>query len=277
MKLSPGNIGMLVTDLDGTLLGSDRKISSRNLDVLHELGEKGVIRVIASGRSLYSFRRAVPAPDLPIDYLVFSTGAGIVDLSSQELLRKVEMDNALLRNAASILMENDVSFTIQAGLPDNHYFWYYEGDVVPPDYHRRRSAYPGFGTRLNDISEVTAASQLLAILNGGMDEFRDIEKQLSGCRVIRTTSPIDHETVWLEVFPENVSKGQAIRWLAQKRNVSQSDVAAVGNDFNDLAMLEYAGHAFVAANSPRELRQTYHTVGHHDGDLLIDVVQELGI
>jgi hydroxymethylpyrimidine pyrophosphatase-like HAD family hydrolase len=56
------NIRLVATDLDGTFLRNDRTISKRNLDALHQLGDRGILRVAATGRNLrkvrggYSFR-----------------------------------------------------------------------------------------------------------------------------------------------------------------------------------------------------------------------------
>ena len=47
--------GMFIMDFDGTLLRSDRTFSSIDLDALRQLGELGIIRTIATGRTLYSF------------------------------------------------------------------------------------------------------------------------------------------------------------------------------------------------------------------------------
>ena len=47
------------TDLDGTLLGSDQKLSPANHDVLEELGQHGILRVVITGRSLFSCRRVL--------------------------------------------------------------------------------------------------------------------------------------------------------------------------------------------------------------------------
>jgi hydroxymethylpyrimidine pyrophosphatase-like HAD family hydrolase len=67
--------GLFVTDLDGTLLRSDRTFAQSDLKALHRLGELHIIRVIATGRSIFSFNTVVDSA-LPIDYVIFSTGAG---------------------------------------------------------------------------------------------------------------------------------------------------------------------------------------------------------
>ena len=70
--------GLFITDLDGTLLRSDRTFAAADLAGLRRLGELSVIRVVATGRSMFSFERIRPA-GLPIDYVIFSSGAGIAE------------------------------------------------------------------------------------------------------------------------------------------------------------------------------------------------------
>ena len=76
---------MVVTDLDGTLLNDKREVSSEDYSTLLMLGEKNVPRVIATGRSLYSVSRVLP-DDFPVDYLVFSSGAGCLEWKSRDLV-----------------------------------------------------------------------------------------------------------------------------------------------------------------------------------------------
>ena len=78
---------IVFTDLDGTLLNSSSQLSPRNRDMLYQLGEQNILRVVATGRSLFSARRVLTM-DFPIDYLVFSTGAGIIDWKKQHILYK---------------------------------------------------------------------------------------------------------------------------------------------------------------------------------------------
>jgi hypothetical protein len=65
--------GVCFTDLDGTLLNGDGSLSSVNQQALHHLADQGVLRVAATGRSLYSARKVLD-PAFPIDVLIFSSG-----------------------------------------------------------------------------------------------------------------------------------------------------------------------------------------------------------
>ena len=85
--------------------------------------------------------------------------------------------------------------------------------------------------------------------------------------VIRTTSPLDHRSTWIEVFPREVSKSQAAAWLAARHGIRRGDVCAVGNDYNDRDLLEWAGSSYVVANAAPELRTRHDVVaaGGHCG------------
>ena len=63
-------IKAIITDLDGTLLPRGRSISADTLEAFRLAGNKGCIRIIATGRNLYSALKILPA-GFPIDYLVF--------------------------------------------------------------------------------------------------------------------------------------------------------------------------------------------------------------
>ena len=76
---------LVATDLDGTFLKNDKSISQQNLDTLHPLGEKGILRVIATGRNLKKTTEVI-SPDVPFDYIVFSSGAGVYDWKNHELI-----------------------------------------------------------------------------------------------------------------------------------------------------------------------------------------------
>ena len=90
MKKSPDtSLKMVITDLDGTLLQNDHTISKEDMDTLNLLGEMGICRVAATGRNLFKVRKAL-SPEAPFDYVICSSGAGIVDWKTQEIIRAID-------------------------------------------------------------------------------------------------------------------------------------------------------------------------------------------
>ena len=79
--------GLFIMDLDGTLLRSDRTFAAPDIEALKTLGEMNVVRTVATGRSLASFNTVVVS-DLPVDYIIFSTGAGVLRYQSREIIRQ---------------------------------------------------------------------------------------------------------------------------------------------------------------------------------------------
>ncbi|MBT7993868.1 MAG: HAD family phosphatase, partial [Bacteroidetes bacterium] len=77
--------GIVATDLDGTLFNSSNKISKTDLQTLNYLKDNDFVRVIATGRSMYSLNKATSA-NLPIDYVVFSSGAGVYDWKQKKVI-----------------------------------------------------------------------------------------------------------------------------------------------------------------------------------------------
>ena len=75
----------IITDLDGTILPQGENISPSTRHTLEQLGKEGIVRVIATGRTLFAARKFLP-DDFPIDYLVFSSGAGIMRWEDKKIL-----------------------------------------------------------------------------------------------------------------------------------------------------------------------------------------------
>jgi HAD superfamily hydrolase (TIGR01484 family) len=267
--------GMVVTDLDGTLLQTGGEISTANLSTLEDLGRRRIIRIIATGRSLYSARSVLPH-SFPIDYLIFSSGAGILDWSTQQLLVAHHLSREEILLAASLLTAHELDFMIHKPIPDNHQFWYRATGRENPDFRRRCQRYQAFASPLDAASpDFSKACQLLAIdpNRGSQSRYDIIKKQLNILKVIRSTSPLDGISTWIEIFPKSVSKGLAGEWLARKHNANRATILALGNDYNDLDLLEWAGNSFVVCNAPSDLKQCYQSVRSNNEDGFTEAVK----
>jgi hydroxymethylpyrimidine pyrophosphatase-like HAD family hydrolase len=247
---------MVVTDLDGTLFQSNHRVSPRNLRTLEELGRDGVLRAIATGRNLYSARKALPE-DFPVDYLLFSSGAGVMEWPGQRLLRAISMDPHQARRAFAVLAERGVDFMLHRPIPESHRFLYYKrGLRQNPDFEARLIVYAQFAVA-GDIARLPdePACQLVVVEPPEVQPsaYESLRAELSGFTVIRTTSPLDGCSRWIEIFPPQVSKSQAAAWLARERQVQPDGILAVGNDYNDLDLLQWASKACLVGGCSVEL------------------------
>ncbi|MEK6195637.1 MAG: HAD hydrolase family protein, partial [Deltaproteobacteria bacterium] len=99
------NKGLFITDFDGTLLRSDNTLAQRDLDALASLTRRGIKTAIATGRSLYSFRNS-PGVDLPVDYIIFTTGAGVVTQPEGHLVYKANLSRDMVLEALDFFKES---------------------------------------------------------------------------------------------------------------------------------------------------------------------------
>jgi Cof subfamily protein (haloacid dehalogenase superfamily) len=253
-------VKMVVTDLDGTLLNDSHLVSPEDYATLLDLGRQGVIRVIATGRSPYSFRKVMPE-DFPIDYLVFSSGAGIMDYHTREILYSMNLPESIVHSIAARLRDLDIPFKVLAPVPENHHYVFYQNGDLHADFVRRMETYRGFERPISfDPPNFGEACQFLIILEPDLLGYENLKSMFTGVKVIRATSPIDHRSIWMEIYHREVSKGNAVEYLCRKHNLDESVVMAIGNDFNDTDLLDYAGKPFMVANAPAELRDKYRQV-----------------
>jgi Cof subfamily protein (haloacid dehalogenase superfamily) len=267
---------MLITDLDGTLLNSDGSLTKQDMDALFSLGRKGVVRVIATGRSLYSYN-AVAGNRLPVDYVIFSTGAGVIACSDGQLIRKIHLDPEAVLSAVQIFMEFGLDFMVHEPIPDNHRFVYFDTGRNNPDFHRRLARYSEFCQPLDHAtSNIGPATQLLAVIShdNSASVLKTLRSKLTGYSVIRSTSPLDGKSTWIEVFAPGVSKSQCASWLADRLKIDKELVLAVGNDYNDMDLLEWAGTSFLVDNAPDMLKNRFVSVASHDHGGVSDAIHQ---
>ncbi|MDD4645825.1 MAG: HAD family hydrolase [Bacteroidales bacterium] len=258
---------MAVTDLDGTLLNDNQQVSREDYHTLLDLGEKGVLRVIATGRSPFSFKRLISA-DFPIDYLVFSSGAGIMDYHTGEIIFSINLPEKQVHQIAIRLKDMGVPFKVLGAVPENHHYVYYQNGELHPDFIRRMENYRGYETPISfDPPNFGVASQFLIILPADPARFEELKSMFTGVKVIRATSPIDHESIWMEIFHQDVSKSKAVAELCRMHQIDPSKVMGIGNDYNDMDLLTFPGFPFVVANAPEELKSLYRQVAdnNHSG------------
>ena len=252
------DIKLVATDLDGTLLNDDQRVSKENIETLKALKSKNVIRVVATGRSYYSFKKVIP-PDFPIDYLAFSTGAGIMNWPEKKLIYSRYMNAEKVEAIARLLIMEKVDFMIHHAIPNNHYFDYCRFEYYNPDFDRRCRNYVEFGTAKDKKSlDFNNATQILAVLPPqNLSLFDQLAQAMHGTKVVKTTSPLDKKSLWMEIFPPDVSKGKAIEWICNLEDINLEHTLGIGNDFNDLDLLRVAKHSYVVENAPVSLRKEF--------------------
>lgn len=263
---------IFITDFDGTLLTDDKTILREDIRALERLRQKKILTAIATGRSVYSFEKALKDIGmannfLPIDYVIFSTGAGILEFPGSKLICQKALPASDIRKITDYLDLLRLDYMVHQSIPDTKHFLYKSHGKANPDFQARLALYKEYALPLESgHCHLHPATEVLAIVPGGvnMDSLEAIKKELAGFSVIHATSPLDHQSAWLEIFPNDVSKSKTASWLVKRLGISRENVISVGNDYNDQDLLAWSGKGFVVENAPAILRQAFQTVSSNN-------------
>ncbi len=255
MKFDNTPLRVIATDLDGTLLPHGGQFHANDLDALNRLGEQGIVRIIATGRSLWSAQKVLH-DDFPIDYLVFSSGAGIYCWKQKRLMHSYSIPFEDVQKAMQLFRMHNLAFTLHRKSPFNHQFFYHQGSHPHPNLFDYLAHYHPHGTRMHNEAQHDEYSQLLAFMPDKA-LFDELRPAIVNLKTVRATSPIDNSSIWLECFNPNVSKANGIELICQQHGISTDQVGVIGNDYNDLDMLNAFSHSAVVNNAPDELTNQF--------------------
>lgn len=266
---------MIVVDYDGTLAASDSYVSEYNMVKFAGLEELGVIRVINTGRSLFSLKNVIDR-DFPIDYVVFSAGIGIYDWKKKKLLQANNFTSKETCDIYNYLCKCNYDFMVQLPVPDNHYFHHFGNIRNNEDFRTRINNYESYG--INSITNCPdQASQFVIICTKGTDYYNMIKSKFPSLKVVKATSPINHSSVWVEILPPDISKASGIEYLRKMLKIDISDIVAVGNDYYDLDMLYYVDspNAYVVNNAPSDIKPGFNIIDSNDQNAVGKLIDKL--
>lgn len=252
------DIRLVATDLDGTFLKNDKSISEEDLQMLELLGERKVIRVVATGRNFKKVLEVLP-DHLPFDYVAFSSGAGIYDWKKRELVYRQNLNRETTNGIIQFFTEKDMNFHLFRAVPDNFRCWYFRGKNSCEEFER----YFDFHNSVSELLPIKQklqddACQFLVIFPNQPETFlqvkQSLESQFDDIKVVRTSSPLDTDYIWMEIFHRDVSKGNAVKFLCEQKNIHHQMTFGIGNDYNDLDLLNFTSFSYLVENGPDELK-----------------------
>ncbi|VAW19900.1 hypothetical protein MNBD_BACTEROID01-2337 [hydrothermal vent metagenome] len=274
-----GEVKLIATDLDGTFLKSDRSISEENIEALQLLGTKHIIRVIATGRNLKKVMDVIPS-DVPFDYIVFSSGAGIYDCKGKKHIYSRNISPGTSNGIIQLLVDEGINFNAFMPVPGNSYFWHHRGNKVCGEFERYLEYNDGYASSLpNDKNAESGLSQFLVIFPNDESLFNKlkikVEKLFPEVRAIRATSPLGTGYIWMELFHKDVSKGNGIAHLCEIIGVHHGQTMGIGNDYNDIDLLNFTNYSYLVENAPEELKPHFENAPSNEDHAFSIIVKRL--
>ena len=252
---------LVATDLDGTFLKNDKSISKENLDALQLLGEKGILRVVATGRNLKKTQEVI-ANHIPFDYIVFSSGAGVYDCKNEKLLFYQNLNKLVVQQLSDYLVSLDLNFHLFKPVPENYKCWYYRGSIPCSEFESYFDFHQSYAEPLPVSQEIDSeACQFLVVFPNNIVRFQslkdEIQENFPELKVVRTSSPLETGYIWMEIFHHSVSKGNGVKFICDSLQIGHEYTLGIGNDFNDLDLLEFTNYSYIVENGPPELKERF--------------------
>jgi hydroxymethylpyrimidine pyrophosphatase-like HAD family hydrolase len=270
-------IRLIGIDVDGTLLDSLGRLPEQNRRAIHAAVDAGVHVALVTGRS-YPFARPI-ADGLPESIsLIVSNGAVERALDGKTLARRL-LDRHVARrvldamrphrHAAALVFDRDADRQVVFETMD----WEHPGRKR---YWSRNHSHIAQSVPLEDA---LTEDPIQVMFNGGVDDMRPLAHALRDLLVDSTWGPpsgrppfsilmteYEHRDFSLvDVTSPHATKGLGLAWRAEQLGLGPDEVMAIGDNFNDLEMLEFAGLPVVMENSVDALKtRGWHVTGHQN-------------
>ncbi len=235
-------VKLLALDLDGTVVSDLREISKPVEDAIREAIAKDVVVTIATGRELpttlkFAKRLGITAP------IICYQGALIQDLQNNQALKIQHVPAKLSRNIIKFARRNKLPMVLYT--PDAHYTEL-PSPLIQETLRTTKTSLTVVNNLLSVLGKETHPLKFLFIQD--LSNIEKVSRQLAAefgdvFSIVRT-----HEIIVEAILPD-VSKGQALITLAKHLNIPISQTMAIGDQENDVSMIESAGIGVAMGNA----------------------------
>lgn len=264
----PMNYRLVAIDFDGTLLTPESRISEDTLQALCQVHEHGAVLMFCTGRTLHKAEEVTQG--IPFEFLLaLHNGAVIVRVPQKEVLVQHSLSSEQAEIALSFLQNHEFHPTVYT-LAGEEYRLYYEPFSVNEGTERFLRTKQSILYPCDDITisldhgpiHIVAADQPARIQSA----LAELQDHLPQATLLASGGFYGGEYWFLEILSGNASKSQAIQTIADQHGIEREEVLAIGDNYNDLDMLTYAGLGIAMANAPEEIRARADAITESNGD-----------
>lgn len=257
------NYKLIALDVDGTLLNDEHKLPEGTKETIAAIAAEGTEFVLCTGRA--------PSSSIPLleqlgleGYVITHNGAAAITVGkSHEVVHEFYMDPQGLHPYFEYCRKNGVHFDV------NTTFEVYtdHADKLPPEIMKVYSSFfiepkkmPETGLLHEPIVKITASGPP-EVIDKLQAEWELWEPQFN---ILRSGD------LFLDLMHCDASKGSALKKLAENRGIPAEQVMAIGNYYNDITMLSYAGLGIAMDNSPDEVKTAANdvTLSNNEGGVV---------
>ena len=237
-------IKVVITDLDGTLLNSDHKISTYTKAIFQELHQQNYLLIVATGRHHLDAQSIVAGLDCPV-YLVTSNGARIHS-PEHELLYSIDMESDLVKGIFDLDIDSEITSVL---FKENNWQTNHNNDKL--NSFSEESKYLPEIVDFNTLQDFKSIK--LFFTHHDHQKLVDLKDQILE-NYVDTFSFAFSLPFCLEFMDKSVDKSVAIAKILEKENFVFEQTISFGDGYNDENMLKSSGKGLVMENAPDSLK-----------------------
>lgn len=264
---------LIATDLDGTLLNRESRISQKNLEAIKHAQALGIEVVVATGRAQFDVKKIFE--NTGMNPWIIGTNGATIHQPNGELFHAVPLNEKDVIDITSWLEQEDFYYEV---FSDESIFTPNKGrELLAIEIDRVKSANPdinigelqnaaqkqfsqtGFSFIQSYKDLLKADTDIYNILAFSFDEEK-LEKGWGKFKSRNDLTLVKSAKHNFELEHLDASKGLALKRLANKLNIHLDNTAAIGDSYNDLSMLKIAGRSAAMENADQEIKNACHEV-----------------
>ena len=254
---SKASIRLLATDIDGTLLNPQFLISEGDLAALRQAQAAGVEIVLVTGRR-HTFALPI-AKQLGFDLWMISSNGAVTRSLAGETFHRDLMPAETCRQLCRAMQEFRGNTVLTFDIEVKGAIVLERLDEIGPSIRRWIEKNMEFIEFVAPIEKAVVRDPIQAMFCGTIPRMNEALRALDGAgmgdkiTVLRTEYPA-RDLSMIDVVNAGCSKGHALERWAEYRGFRRDEVMAIGDNHNDVEMLEFVGHPVIMGNACDELR-----------------------
>jgi len=253
---------LLVADMDGTLLNDDKQLSAKDIQTIKKLPDFGIQFAIATGRHDSMIKSYLKHLNLDIP-VISCNGAMVREPFSGQVLLSEALPKEQSLDVIDLCKQRKVDFHIYGhdrifGESLSHKMLYYDGlnKTLPPEEQTKLAIVSDCKDLVMHGSESLYKFIVISERNDDPAPIIDRIAEIDGLTACQSMPKL------CDVMKAGISKAYALQTLSESLGVNRKEIAAIGDQLNDMDLIEYAGLGIAVANAEDALKEKADRVTH---------------
>lgn len=263
---------LIACDLDETLLTVDNKVSKRNVEAIQKADALGVKFVLATGRGFMTVQETLKEIGLhnkENEYVISFNGGAVTENKNNKLLHF----EGITHDFAAEIYRRGLNYDVCMHVYTKEDVYVYNLVESEKEHLETKMDYIEISDENLDFLKDEEIVKIL-YMNTDRTYLQKIEEEL---KEITGDSDVSYSSNrYIEFNFKGVNKGAGIKFLAQHLDIDISETMAIGDNYNDLPMLETTGLAVGVQNMVPELKEKMDYVAKttHNEDAVAEVIEK---